>query len=283
LGESVKVSIVTAVLNSPEIARRQILHYNKIGLPDDVEVIFIDDGSDPPLDLSDIKKNFNFFQFATNDTRMWTQPTARNFGVRRAVGDYLILTDIDHIISKRVVSVARKPSYDIIRFSREAAVLDAEGNFTQDPIVLKSWGLMDRYIRRNFKLAPHGNSYIFRRELYLELGGVSERYCGTGVYPNREELPLKQKIKPLWKEGKISVWDKPPKPIIYMMPNGKYCGHLNYNPFGFFHDLDRRNNKQIRKERIAKRASRRTTIKKTNKQVRREREARAKYYNSRQK
>jgi hypothetical protein len=152
--------------------------------------------------------------------------------------------------------VARKPSYDIIRFSREAAVLDAEGNFSQDPIVLKSWGLMDRYIRRNFK---------------------------TGVYPNREELPLKQKIKPLWKEGKISVWDKPPKPIIYMMPNGKYCGHLNYNPFGFFHDLDRRNNKQIRKERIAKRASRRTTIKKTNKQVRREREARAKYYNSRQK
>jgi hypothetical protein len=138
---------------------------------------------------------------------MWTQPTARNFGVRRAVGDYLILTDIDHIISKRVVS---------IRFSREAAVLDAEGNFSQDPIVLKSWGLMDRYIRRNFKLAPHGNSYIFRRELYLELGGVSERYCGTGVYPNREELPLKQKIKPLWKEGKISVWDKPPKPIIYM-------------------------------------------------------------------
>lgn len=278
-----KVSIVTAVLNSPEIARRQILHYNKLNLPEDVEVIFVDDGSEPPLDLTGIKKNFNFLQFVTNDFRMWTQPTARNFGARRAEGEYLILTDIDHIISRRVVNIARKPNYDIIRFSREAAVLDDNGDFTQDVDVMRQWGLMERYIRRKLKLAPHGNSYIFRRELYLELGGVSERYCGTGVYPNREEIPLKQKIKPLWRAGKISVWDKPPKPTIYMFPNGKYCGHLNFNPFGFFHTLDRRNNKQKRKEKIAKKASGRTTIKKTNKQIRREREARAKYYNSRKK
>lgn len=279
-----KVSIVMAVLNSPEIARRQILHYNKLNLPDDVEVLFIDDGSDPPLDLSFIKKNFNFLQFATKDFRPWTQPTARNFGVRRAVGEYLICTDLDHIIDNDAIAAARNPQgYDIIRFSRQAAVLDEDGNFTQDIGVLREWGLMERYIRRNFKLAPHGNSYIFRKELYEELGGVSERYCGTGVYPNREELPLKQKVKPLYYSGEIKLWDKPPKPTIYMIPNGKYCGHINFNPFGFFHTLDRRNNKQKRKERIAKKASGRTTIKKTNKQVRREREARAKYNNSRKK
>ena len=279
-----KVSIVNAILNSPEIARRQVLHYNKINLPEDVEVIFVDDGSKPSLDLSGIKKNFNFLKFATNDFRPWTQPTARNFGVRRAKGEYLILTDIDHIISSEVIEVARNPSHDIIRFSREAGVLTEDGSFTQDFDTLRQWGLMERYIRKNLSLPPHGNSYIFRKSLYLELGGVSERYCGTGVYPNREELPLKQKIRPLWKSNKITVWDKPPKPIIYMMPNGKYCGHLNMNPFGFFHTLDRRNNKQIRKERLAQKASgKKPGERKTNKQIRREREARAEYLNSRKK
>ena len=92
--------------------------------------------------------------------------TARNFGVRRAKGEYLILTDIDHIISSEVIEVARNPSHDIIRFSREAGVLTEDGSFTQDFDTLRQWGLMERYIRKNLSLPPHGNSYIFRKSLY---------------------------------------------------------------------------------------------------------------------
>jgi len=46
----VKLSIIIPVLNSHEIVRRQIEHFRKMNLPDDVELIIVDDGSDPPLE-----------------------------------------------------------------------------------------------------------------------------------------------------------------------------------------------------------------------------------------
>jgi len=47
----VRLSIIIPVLNSHEIVRRQIEHFKKMDLPDDVELIIVDDGSDPPLEL----------------------------------------------------------------------------------------------------------------------------------------------------------------------------------------------------------------------------------------
>jgi glycosyltransferase involved in cell wall biosynthesis len=231
-----RVSIVTAILNSHEVVRRQIKHYRKIGLPEDVEIVFVDDGSDPPLRSIFEHSGLNLRWFATHNYREWTQPAARNLGVKNARGEYVICTDIDHIISSQVVELARNPGdWDIIRFSRQVAVLDEEGNFTQDMDVLRSYG----YNRDGINIAPHGNSYIFNRNLYLRLGGVSEQHVGTGKYPNREEVPLKGRIKELWKKGEIKVWDKPPKPMIYMIPNGHYCGDKDSNPFGMFHELTR--------------------------------------------
>lgn len=233
-----KVSIVNAILNSPEIARRQILHYNKIKLPEDVEIIFVDDGSEPPLDFTGMEMNFEFFLYATNDKRPWTQPAARNYGAKKAKGDFLILTDIDHIISNEIIEEARNCQVDVIRFKREVGVLDENGDFTQEMNVLREYG----FDRNRLKIAPHGNSYIFRTKLFLELGGVDERYVGTGKYPNREEVPLKRKLKALLEQGKVTIRDDDSKPTIYMIPNGRYCGEKDYNPFGLFHGLSRKRN-----------------------------------------
>jgi len=256
----VKVSIIIAVLNSPEIVRRQLLHYKKMNLTNDVEIILVDDGSEPPL--KDVVGLKNLTILYTNDKRKWTQPAARNIGARQSKGLFCIFTDIDHIISKEVIELAKNPTHDVIRFKREAAILDETGNFSQREEDLKAWGLLPRYFRRGFKLPPHGNSYIFRTGLYLGLGGVDERYIGTGAYPNREEVPLKRKLKILEQEGRITILQDDTKPKIYMFPNGKYCGDKDYNPFGFFHDTSRKNNKYRRRE-----ASRR----KSNKQKRHER------------
>ena len=259
----IKVSIVIAILNSPEIVRRQVLHFNSINLSNDVEVIFVDDGSEPPLNREDYKTNFNFSIYHTNDKRPWTQPAARNLGAKKAKGIYCIFTDIDHIITKELIEIAKIPTHDVIRFKRQAAILDVNGNFTQDHNELKKWGLLPRYFRRDLRLPPHGNSYIFRTGFYIGLGGVDTRYVGTGAYPNREEVPLKRKLKQLLSENRVTILDGDSRPTIYMFPNGKYCGDKDFNPFGFFHDTTRKNNKYRRRE-----ASR----KKTNKQKRRERE-----------
>ena len=245
-----RVSIIQAVLNSPEIVRRQLLHYEKMNLPYDVEVIIVDDGSEPPLwsdngiglhpliyKASKAINKLNISFLETNDKREWTQPAARNFGAKRARGEFCIFTDIDHIISREVIEIARNCPADVVRFKREAGILDEHGNFTQDRDVLREWGFREGGLR----LAPHSNSFIIRRDLYLSVGGVSERYVGSGIHPNREEVPFKKKLKPLEKQGKITIWQDQTKPMLYMMPNGRYCGDKDANPFGFFHDLKRKN------------------------------------------
>jgi len=245
------ISIVNAILNSPEVAKRQIYHYNRMNLPDDVEVVFVDDGSDPPLDMDGLDINFSFRLFQTNDFRPWTQPAARNFGAKQAKGEFLILTDIDHIVTQEIINTARNCKYDVVRFKREVAVIDEKGRFTQDWDVLRAYG----FNRDKLQIAPHGNSYIMERELFLRLGGVDTRYVGTGKYPNREEVPLKAKLKALEDKGEISILQDETKPTIYMIPNGKYCGDKDYNPFGLFHNLTRERNigrltnKQKRAER----------------------------------
>jgi len=257
-----KLSIVTSVLNSHKMVERQILHYNKLNLPEDVEVVYVDDGSDPPIDFDHMKKNFSFRVIATNDNRKWTQPAARNMGAKNARGTFLLMADVDHIVTMKAIDVALNCKVDVIRFNREVAVIDEFGEFTQDRDVLEDYGYIFGHPKRDgVKIAAHGNSYIIRRNLYLECGGVDERYVGTGRYPNREEVLLKRKLKRLEEQGSITIWQDKTKPTIYMIPNGRYCGHRDYNPFGLFHDLSRKTNKGYRH--------------KTNKEKRREREQRA--------
>ena len=245
-----KVSIVTAVLNSPEIVRRQLFHYSKLDMTR-VEVILVDDGSEPELAVASY--NFSLRLLHTYDKRPWTQPAARNLGAKYASGDYLICADVDHIISQDVIDIAKNATADVIRFKRELGVLNGEGDFTQSWDILKAWGCT----RGKLGIAPHGNSYIFKRSLYIALDGVDERFVGTGKYPNREEVPLKRKLKALG--DNITIIDDSSKPTIYMFPNGKYCGDKDANPFGFFHSLSRerhigrKTNKQIHRDRKERR------------------------------
>ncbi len=221
-----RVSIVIAILNSHEVVRRQLLHFEKLNLSDDVEIIFIDDGSEPPLQGS--LKNLTIYP--TNDKRPWTQPIARNIGAKMAKGEYLICTDIDHILSRPLIDMVLNTDYDVIRFKREAGVLDENGEFTQDMDVLHSYGYEKH---RTLKMNPHGNSYAIRRELFLELGGSQQRTS----YPNRDEQKIKRGLHRLGDKVKMLTDDG--RPTIYMIPNGRFCGEKDFNPFGLFHNLPR--------------------------------------------
>ena len=231
-----KLSIVTAVLNSPEVVRRQLIHYSKIALPDDTELIIVDDGSKPEL-FYDESVNFNYNMYRTRNYSPWTQPAARNFGVKKANGEYILVTDIDHIVPRETIDIVRNNvEYDVIRFRRQVGVLDENGDFTQDMKVMREYGLLPE---RHLKLPPHSNSFAIRKDLYLSLDGVSEQHVGTGKYPNREELPLKRQIRKLHEQHSINLWDDKERPMIYMFPNGQYCGDKDYNPFGLFHKESR--------------------------------------------
>ena len=230
MGETLRLSIVIAILDSHEIVRRQLLHFRNMPLPEGVEVVFVDDGSYPELSYY-----ADFLTIHKHDADgEWTQPEARNYGVRQANGEFVLCTDIDHIIPKETIDfMLSDHGYDVVRFRRECGVLDEGANFTQDMDVMHGWGLLPE---RDLKLPPHGNSYCIRRGLFLGLGGSQQKT----FYPNRDEVPLKRGLKQLEKEGKITILQDQTKPKLYMFPNGRFCGDKDYNPFNLFHKLSRK-------------------------------------------
>jgi glycosyltransferase involved in cell wall biosynthesis len=221
-----RASIVIAVLNSHEVVRRQILHFENMPLPEDVELIIVDDGSSPPIEVN------GHMVYKTNDFRPWTQPEARNKGVEFAKGEYVICTDIDHILVKETIETVLNTKYDVVRFKRCVGVLDENGDFSMDREMLEAYG----YPRnRGERISAHGNSYAIKRELFLKLGGSQQK----DSYPNRDEVPLKRHLKRMAANGEISIIPDDERPYIYMIPNGRFCGDKDYNPFGLFHNLKR--------------------------------------------
>ena len=232
------LSIIIAILNSHEIVRRQYLHFAKLELPDDVEIIFIDDGSDPPLKIPDLK---NFTLHKTNDKRPWTTGLARNAGARIAKGEYLFMTDIDYIIPRAAIDAARNVTEDKMCVRREFGVLDENGNLTQDFDVLRQWGLTeDRISSRGTLIAPHPNNFAMRAETFWELGGYREDRMNEGYPKCTDDGAFKVRWTKKFKAGKVTVQDADLRPTIFMFPTGQYCGDVDYNPHDMFHTLTRK-------------------------------------------
>lgn len=217
-----KLSIIIPVLNSHEIVRRQLLHFDKMPLPDDVELILIDDGSTPPIERA----------IPTNDFNPWTQPKARNMGASLATGETFLFTDIDHIVDSKAVEFGRVFPYDYGRFYRDLGILDKDGNFTQDPEILIKWGVPEEKARENLHIRCHTTSQYIKADVFSQVGGFRENKT---IYPTHDDGDMKGKLN----RAGLNKCPDDERPNIYMFPNGRYCGEKNFNPFGFFHTLQR--------------------------------------------
>lgn len=235
-----KLSLIAPVLNSHEVVRRQLLHFERIGLPEDTELILVDDGSDPPLwvdhgvgvDL--LKPGFRFL--STGDTRPWTWALARNMAAREAKGEYLLMFDIDHILTRDCIDFVRQSSAQRIHFLRHFGVLTEDGNLTTDRTVLESYGLPEKMRSR---IESHQNSFAMRRSLFWDLGGYREDLIGK-PYPQGEDSGFYRKWKEYSEQFGIPSVEGP---SLYVFPNGRWCGDVDHNPHGLFHDLSRKSEK----------------------------------------
>ena len=230
-----KLSIVIPVLNSHEIVRRQSLYYKKMRLPKDVELILVDDGSSPPLESSVAKV------ITTNDYRSWTQPKARNIGASEAKGEFILFTDIDHIVTREAIDQARTGRYDYGRFRREFGVLMKDGDVSQRYGVLMGYGVPGpRLQSRGLKISCHTLSMFIRRSVFEDIGGFRENLT---KYPTHDDGHMKRALKKLEKEGSIvkcpDQVGRDERARILMIPNGRFCGDKNFNPFGLFHEAKR--------------------------------------------
>jgi glycosyltransferase involved in cell wall biosynthesis len=227
-----RLSIIVPVLNSHEIVRRQELYFSKMDL-DNVEIIYVDDGSDPPITVNGIIRLIR-----TNDFRPWTWALARNRGAEQSQGEYLLMTDLDYIIPESAIKDALNFNGDYMGFRRQFGVLDENGYFTQDPEILMQYGLSaERIAERGFNLPPHPNNFVIRKDLFFEMGCYREDRVGK-PYPQREDGFFKGQRHKFVEQGRMKESEY--RPMIYMFPNGQWCGDVDYNPFNLFHSLSRK-------------------------------------------
>lgn len=232
MGGQVSLSIVIPVYQSHEALRRQSLYWQSLGLPDDVEIIIADDGSDPPLEADGVRI------VRTNNRLAWTMGLARNLGAEHANGEYLLMTDIDHILSREAIMASREFTGARLQFPRYLGALLEDGTLATDPDTLIEYGFDPRRLKRRGLYASfHGNTFAIPRAVFEWLGGYDEDTCTKGHHPgpgHGQDSYFNQKWNHWAKERGL----RPERgPAIYMFPVGRYHVDGEQNPLGLFHDL----------------------------------------------
>jgi hypothetical protein len=232
-----RLSIIIPVLDSHEVFHRQCLHFERIGLPEETEIVIVDDDSDPPLKYDG---PLPLRILRTHDPRPWTWALARNMGARAALGRTLLMYDLDHIVGRPLLDYVVGYEGQKVQFLREFAVLEEGGVFSQDLDTLVEYGWSRaRFPVKGLRIPPHPNQFAMRADIFWALGGYREDLVERG-YPQGEDSAFKRAWHN-WSaagKGQVSAY----RPTIYVFPQGKLCEgkDVDYDPKGLFHKLTRK-------------------------------------------
>jgi len=155
-----RVSIVFPYYDNPEMLRFQLGHFGNYSQEalDACEIVIVDDCS-PVFPARDVIRgcdlpNIRLFRLGVD--LPWNQDAARNIGAHEARGEYLLLTDIDHVVPESTLS----------------ELCDIEDNLSVYTLARKA--------HFSDKIIPsHVNSYFLSKALYWGIGGYDEDFWGT--------------------------------------------------------------------------------------------------------
>lgn len=130
------------------------------------EIIVVDDGSpEPAADVPRPEGLPALRIYRVKEDRPWHQHGARNLGAHKANEGWLLLTDMDHVLS--MVSAAALV-LNLHKLNADTVyMLDRVEADTGKP-TLNGQG----------KPKPHPNSFVLTRDLYWRIGGYDEDFCG---------------------------------------------------------------------------------------------------------
>lgn len=151
-----ELSIVYPYYNNEACLSRQLELWARLprDLASRVEYVLVDDGSPRPAAIPpDFPINLTLVRVKEN--KRWNQHGARNLGLKLAEGEWVIASDIDHLLAAEgvgcVLSMEKDPAA-VYYFSRQKEDESAKH--------------------------PHPNSFLIRRKTFWDIGGYDEDFCG---------------------------------------------------------------------------------------------------------
>lgn len=182
------LSVIIPCYNEEENLKREVLKriYNYMKLKDfEWEVIVSDDGStDKSLELAK-KATSDLKNFKVLDNPHGGKPSALNYGIKNAAGEYVLFADMDQ--STPIAELDKllpyvKEGYD--------AIIGSRG--------------MDR---ENFPLYRKFGSFVFAsfRKLFL-LSDINDTQCGFKLFQKKALLKTFPKLEFFRKEKKVKGW-----------------------------------------------------------------------------
>ena len=159
-----------AYYNNPQMLRRQLHEWIKYdpALLDRTDFIVVDDGSmeAPALDVLAAERHrigaLDLQVFRVMVDRPWGQDAARNVGMRNAATQWVLMSDMDHLLHF-------KQHPNMMEFVSRKAV---RGNYYMP---------MRRKVVANRDVIPyhpHPNTFLFHREDFWNMGGYDEDFVG---------------------------------------------------------------------------------------------------------
>lgn len=128
---------------------------------DRTEIIIVDDcSSEYPATHQiwpRVIDELNFKLFCITEKVRWNWIAAKNIGAHQAGGDWLMLTDIDHVVDKNLIVYLHE--------------------FAAHPECFYVPSRVDGSERR-YNPKPHPNSYFMTKEFFWKVGGYNEYYSG---------------------------------------------------------------------------------------------------------
>ena len=169
-----KITLVYAYYRSPEMFKRQLREWSNYPahIRDQVEFIVTDDCSPKGRiteTLPHIPDGINIRIFRVLQKKKWNWLTCRNIGAHYAAGEWLLLTDMDHMMAAK----------NIIRLWGALPELEED--------IIYLFTRVDAPFGTPYK--PHDDSYFMTKSMYWEIGGYDEEFSGlygtSGLYRQR--------------------------------------------------------------------------------------------------
>ncbi len=176
------ISIIIHIYNNQEVLDLQANLWQEFSDIKNLELIFIDDGSEPPLDTKKIPNWVKKFRIIEDIP--WNQPGAKNLASHVSTGEWLFFIDADQLLKKEqlialINSINQLKSGTIYRLPRFCS-------------------------KSKRKLSSHQNCQIISKKDYLAFGGYDEDFSGN--YGHEDAY-----FERLWrfKGGGIKLLDQP--------------------------------------------------------------------------